>query len=663
MPNISDVNPDELLINLNLDQQAAVAHTTGPALVLAGAGSGKTRVLTHRIAYLILTGVAPENILAVTFTNKAASEMKDRVKELLEDMNIKTEKSLPTLGTFHSVCARILRRHIEKLGYSREFVIYDTNDQVSLIKKFLKDFNIDEKKITPKGILGAISSAKSELMSPAQYESHARGPFQETAAKIYPRYQKALKSSNALDFDDLLYLTVTLLQENPEIQQHYQEQYQYVMIDEYQDTNHSQYMITRLIAKDHGNIFVVGDMSQAIYSWRGANIRNILQFKHDYENATIYNLEQNYRSTQTILDAATAVIKPNQSAHPILHLWTENNEGEEITVYESDNESEEAFYIVQEIDRMIRDGYDYSDFCVLYRTNAQSRALEELFIREGLPYQLIGNVKFYDRREVKDILSYLRLVYNPADSVSYERVVNTPPRGIGPVTLEKGGPKVDAFHEMMDNFRAFAQTNSVYELIDHILQTIDYETYLDDGTDEGIARWENVKELRSVAAEYAHLEPADSIREFLENVALVEQTDMSTANDEINVHRALGNVVTLMTLHAAKGLEFPVVFIIGMEEGIFPHSRSMMDQGELEEERRLCYVGITRAKQKLYMSFARQRLYFGERLPNPPSRFLNDLPKKTVIFKQSPTLSRFDSRYSGRMHAYGENIDDDEIIF
>lgn len=652
-----------LLTSLNPQQQEAVAHANGPALVLAGAGSGKTRVLTHRIAYLIQNGTPAEAILAVTFTNKASKEMQERVKALMQSSKSK-ERTLgtPMLGTFHSICARILRKHIHHLGYSNDFVIYDTTDQKAVIKKISKELDLNEKRFAPNALHSAIGSAKNEVIWPEEYLKLVRGQFQEAVSQVYPRYQRQLKQNNAVDFDDLLILTVKLLQENDTILQSYQQQFQQVMIDEYQDTNHAQYLLARLLSHQHENIFVVGDMSQAIYSWRGANIRNILQFKHDFPNATVYNLEQNYRSTQTILNAATAVIKPNQSSHPILHLWTENGQGDQITLFEGQDEIEEAIFVTNQIEHWLAQGHDYKDMCILYRTNAQSRALEEIFIREGIPYQLIGNVKFYDRREVKDMLAYLRVVLNPQDQVGFERVVNTPPRGIGPATLEKGGPKLDAFMETMDTFRQKAQELSVYDLIDYITRAIGYEDYLNDDTPEGIAHWENVKELRSVAAEYDHLEPMESLRAFLENVALVEQTDVVQQNDKLDMKSEKYNAVTLMTLHAAKGLEFPIVFIIGMEEGIFPHSRSMLDAQELEEERRLCYVGITRAREKLYMCFTRGRLYFGERVPNPPSRFLQDLPKETYTLEKSAMLGQFDTNFK-TPRAYGENLDEEDIVF
>jgi DNA helicase-2/ATP-dependent DNA helicase PcrA len=653
-----------LITSLNPPQQKAVRHMDGPALVLAGAGSGKTRVLTHRIAYLIQNGVTAESILAVTFTNKASKEMQERVMSLLQST---TSKSLhagrPLLGTFHSICARILRKQIHHLGYSNDFVIYDIADQQSVIKKIIKDLDLNEKRFSPNALHSAISSAKNEVIWPDEYFKLVRGQFQEVVSQVYPRYQKTLKQNNAVDFDDLLILTVRLFQENPSILNQYQQQFQYVLIDEYQDTNHAQYLLARLLSNVHENIFVVGDMSQAIYSWRGANIRNILQFKHDFPNATVYSLEQNYRSTQTILNAATAVIKPNQSSHPILHLWTENGGGEQITLYEGQDEVEESIFVTNQIEKWLTQGYEYKDICILYRTNAQSRAMEEIFIREGIPYQLIGNVKFYDRREIKDMLAYLRFVLNPQDQVSFERIVNTPPRGIGPATLERGGPKLDAFYELMESLRQKAKRLTVYDLIDHIMQAIGYEDFLNDGTPEGISRWENVKELRSVAAEYDHLDPLESLRSFLENVALVEQTDIIQESEKLRLNRENSNAVTLMTLHAAKGLEFPVVFIIGMEEGIFPHSRSMLDPQELEEERRLCYVGITRAKEKLYLCFTRRRLYFGERIPNPPSRFLQDLPKETYQLEKSPLLGQFDSSFKSTTYGYGENWDEDDIVF
>lgn len=658
------------LETLNSEQAAAVKHTGGPALVLAGAGSGKTRVLTNRIAFLIEQGIAPDRILAVTFTNKAAREMKERTKELLLVAQIPTGNVSPLVGTFHSICVRFLRRHINHLGYSNQFAIYDTSDQLSVIKKHMKTFDIDPKKYTPRSILNAISSAKTELITPNDYQSFASSAFHEIVAKIYPLYAKSLKEHSALDFDDILSKTVELFRKNPDILQAYQDQFLHVLIDEYQDTNHVQYTLARQLSKKHNNLFAVGDMSQAIYSWRGANIRNILKFKNDYSDAVIYHLERNYRSTQTILDAATSVIKPNKEAHPILNLWTDENQGDPITLYEGYDEHDEAMYITQQIRQHVRNDRSFKDVSVLYRTNAQSRALEELFIRESIPYQLIGNVKFYDRKEIKDIIAYLRYIHNPDDLVSFERIVNTPSRGIGPKTLEAGGPKLDAFFEMMHTIRVAAENATPYEIIDLVLEAIKYKEYLDDGTQEGTARWENVQELRSVAAEYSDLPPGEGLASFLENIALVEQTDMaSQANkDLLSGEKVENDAVTLMTLHAAKGLEFPVVFMVGMEEGIFPHNRSLTDQQQLQEERRLCYVGITRARQKLYLTYTRRRLYFGERLPNPPSRFLNDVPQDLLTIEKSNFMSPYESRTNrfaakAPYTAYGSNYDDEDIYF
>jgi len=602
-----------LLSDLNPDQQQAVKTTEGPVLILAGAGSGKTRVLTYRVAYLISEKkIPPENILVLTFTNKASGEMVERIKKLIG--NVPTQ---PMMGTFHSFCAKILRREGKVLGLPPGFAIYDESDALDAIKEAMGNLNIPIQKTSPSAVRNTISGAKNELISSLEYPKYARGFFQEQVAKIYLEYQKILERNHALDFDDLLLKVIQLFQTEPTILTRYQIQFRYILIDEYQDTNSAQYLISKYLANRHKNICVVGDASQSIYSFRGADFRNIVNFEKDYPNVKIFNLEQNYRSTQNILDAAHSVISKNKS-HPILKLWTQKDGGEKIEVVEVRNEIEEALFILSQIKKPL------SDYAILYRTNAQSRSLEEQFLKSGIPYRLVGGVSFYARKEIKDVLAYLRLMQNPDDSVSKKRAEK-----IGKGRLAK---LMELYAELTSSVipaEAGIHTNNIYgspiesgmtgystlELLDKILQKTGYLAYLDDGTDEGKNRVENVKELRSVAEEFPNLV------EFLENVALVEN-----GYDR----KEVGEAVTLMTLHSAKGLEFPIIFMIGMEEGLFPHSRSMLDVRELEEERRLCYVGITRAKDKLYLTYTRQRLYFGTRSNNLVSRFLSDIPEHLI---------------------------------
>ncbi|EKE00058.1 MAG: hypothetical protein ACD_22C00100G0022 [uncultured bacterium] len=615
MPKAVSNNPEDLFKNLNPPQIDAVKHTSGPALVVAGPGSGKTRVLTHRVCYLISEGLAHEtNILCVTFTNKAAGEIKSRVNT-----------NLSWAGTFHSICSRILRKDGFNLGIPISFVIYDTDDQLSIIKGIMKDYGIDPKKTNPHAVLNAISSAKSELVNPESYESLARGYFQKTAAKIYFEYQKRLRKNDALDFDDLLVETVHLFKEVPQVLEKYQKQFKYVLVDEYQDTNKAQYMLTKLLAQAHKNLFVVGDMSQAIYSFRGADYKNILNFQRDYPEAAIYNLEQNYRSTQTILDAATNIIQ-NNSTHIPLNLWTKNGSGEKVISFTGSSEKEEAQFVADQVVNEINNGRDYKHIAVLYRTNAQSRNIEETFIRSNIPYKIVGGLRFYARKEVKDIVAFLRVVHNPKDSVSWERVINVPPRGLGKKSVEdlkEDGWKLDAieYKSKLPIAKWLEQKEKLatIEMMDMILEDTGYLQWLDDGTEEGKSRVENIQELRSVATQFVNLQ------DFLENVALIESSDKPSSENF--------NAVTLMTVHASKGLEFPVVFIIGMEEGLFPHMQSMMELEQLEEERRLCYVAITRAMEKVFLTLARSRLYFGSIQSNLPSRFLGEIPQKLIKFE------------------------------
>lgn len=601
----------QFLNDLNLQQQAAVTSTDGPVLLLAGAGSGKTRALTYRIAYLVSEKkVSPFNILAVTFTNKAAGEMKERVARLVE--------AAPTwMGTFHSICARILRREIDKsgLGYGSNFSIYDSDDQQKLIKKAMEKLQIPPKKYNPNAIASHISGAKNMLMTPKDYKPHASGHFQEIVVQVYEEYQKMLKQANAMDFDDILMMCVQLFEKNPDVLARYQKLFSYIMIDEYQDTNHAQYRWVQLLAQAHNNICVVGDDYQAIYGWRGANFQNILDFEKDYPNSKVIKLEQNYRSTAKILDAAQKVIEKN-FLRTDKKIWTDKKEGAPLTLVECRHEQDEAEFVLTEIQSLHRAlQLPLTAFVVLYRTNAQSRVFEEACLRESVPYKIIGGFKFYERREIKDIVAYLRLLLNPNDQISFERVVNVPPRGIGKKSIESGGSKVEEFKKMIEQMRIWTINKPPAEVIDYITRKSGYKDWIIDGTQEGESRFENIKELITVAQDIPTLE------EFLERVALVQETDNLSGNDD---------AITLMTLHNAKGLEFPVVFIAGMEEGIFPHSRSLMDQNELEEERRLCYVGMTRAMERLYLLYARTRRLWGGIQANMPSRFIDDIPEELV---------------------------------
>lgn len=635
-------------------------------MVLAGAGSGKTKALTHRIAYLIREKhVSPYSVLAVTFTNKAAAEMQSRVSSLLsgnKELGIMNKGSenpnsysdipnsadafrLPWMGTFHSICVRILRREADFVGYSRSFTIYDSQDSLSVIKKIMKEQNVDPKHFNPNSVQYFISGAKNELIDSAGYKKYINSPFEAVTSKVYERYEKYLREANAMDFDDLIMQCVFLFQKNPAILEKYQNLFRYILVDEYQDTNQAQYLWAKLLAEKHKNIMVVGDDYQSIYSWRGANFKNILNFERDYKNAVVVKLEQNYRSTKTILDAANEVIKYNENKTD-KKLWTEKEEGAAITVYEALNEKDEAEFLAMEIRSMRNRGMDYNDFAVLYRTNAQSRAVEEVFLRFKMPYRVVGGLRFYERKEIKDMISYLRLMSNPADHEALSRIVSSPPRGIGDKTLEQirgfryDDPeeklmslpkKVQDFYKVLKDLSLASLTASLDQLIIKIAERTGFKEYLLDGTPEGEARWENVEELSTVAeqAEANHEIKKDLqdenddvdrtvLEEFLEQVALVQDTDQMNEGD---------GVVTLMTLHSAKGLEFSVVFIVGAEEGIFPHSRSLMDASEMEEERRLAYVGITRAKERLYMIHAGERNIYGRFQSNPRSRFIDNIPE------------------------------------
>jgi DNA helicase-2/ATP-dependent DNA helicase PcrA len=640
----------DILKGLNPAQREAVETIQGPVLILAGPGSGKTRVITHRIAYLIkVCGVSPRRIMAVTFTNKAAREMQERLHQLASG-----SVGELTIGTFHAICARILRRDGKAIGVGDGFVIYDDEDQLSLIKRSLKELNLDPKQYAPKSLQSAISAAKSRLLTPAEYQKQGRSYFEEVAQRVYERYQKLLDESNALDFDDLLMKTVILFREHPEVLSRYQERYLHVHVDEFQDTNLVQYELMKQVAGKYRNLCVVGDPDQSIYSWRFADLRNILNFEKDFPKAKVILLEQNYRSTKLILETANCIISANKQRKP-KELWTENEEGVKAAVVETYNEQEEAQFVVNEIEQLVSRGeVKRNEVAVMYRTNAQSRVLEEAFLRYGVPYKLVAGTRFYERREVKDVIAYLRLIQNPDDNVSFLRVINIPQRGIGEKTLAElamwaesrrvssfealrllaGAKKDDAkpplsprtvqaltdFGTMMTGFMQKSRELNVVELFDEVVERSGYRDYLTREVG-GEERWENVLELRTVAQEYRDLPPPEGLRALLEGVTLVSDVD---SLDE----SAAG--VTLITLHQAKGLEFPVVFIVGMEEGILPHIWSLDEPDQLEEERRLCYVGVTRAKKRLYLVRAFRRAFMGNSTVYGPSRFLKDIPPHLI---------------------------------
>ncbi len=635
----------DILAELNPAQREAVEAIAGPVLILAGPGSGKTRVIAHRIAYLIkVCGVNPYRIMAVTFTNKAAREMEARLYRLVSG----SVKDL-TLGTFHAICARILRMDGKAIGIDSRFVIYDAEDQISLLKRGLQQVGLDPKQYAPRAIHSAISAAKSRLLTPQDYIQHSHSYFEEVVHRIYERYQQLLTESNALDFDDLLMKAVQLFRNNPEILSKYHSRYHHIQVDEFQDTNLTQYELMKQLAGKYRNICVVGDPDQSIYSWRFADLRNILSFEKDYPEAKVVLLEQNYRSTKMILETASHIITANQQRKP-KGLWTTNEEGELTTVVETYTEHEEAQFVVNEVERLVgQNKASLGDCAVMYRTNAQSRALEEAFVRYGTPYKLVAGTRFYARREIKDVIAYLRLIQNPYDSVSLLRIINVPGRGIGQQTLAKlsnwaktmGVSQYEAlklmteskgnespfsphisralasFASMMGEFITRSHEINLVDLVDLVIKRSGYKEYVLGGLG-GEERWENVLELRTVAREYGNLKPPEGLIAFLEKVTLV--SDVDGLNDSVDV-------VTLTTLHQAKGLEFPVVFIVGMEEGILPHFKSFDDPIQMEEERRLCYVGVTRAKHKLYLVRAFRRTLMGSSGVNLPSRFLADIPQ------------------------------------
>jgi DNA helicase-2/ATP-dependent DNA helicase PcrA len=638
----------DILAELNPAQREAVEIIEGPVLILAGPGSGKTKVITHRVAYLIkVCGVSPYRIMAVTFTNKAAKEMVERLNRLIGERMV---GSL-TIGTFHAICARILRRDGKAIGVDSKFVIYDDEDQLSLLKRVIQEVGLDPKQYAPRAISSAISAAKSTMIAPADYAKRTRSYFEEVVGRVYERYQELLSESNALDFDDLLMKTVRLFRESPETLAKYQSRYLHLLVDEFQDTNLVQYELIRQLGGERHNICVVGDPDQSIYSWRFADLRNILSFEKDYPEAKVVLLEQNYRSTQLILETASHVISANQQRKP-KKLWTENEPGELTNIVETYTEQEEAQFVVSEIERLVEGGKAKPGDCaVMYRTNAQSRALEEAFIRYGTPYKLVAGTRFYERREVKDIIAYLRVVQNPRDSVSLLRIINVPQRAIGQqsqsqlsgwaksrgITIYEAleliaGEKEQTpfsprtvkvligFLELIEELITGSKELDLVELFDLVVKKTGYEEYLLADKD-GEERWENILELRTVANEYRHLKPGEGLTAFLEGVSLV--SDVDSLDETVDA-------VTLVTLHQAKGLEFPVVFIVGVEEGILPHFKSLTDPGQMEEERRLCYVGITRAKQRVYLVYAFRRSLMGSQMVSTPSRFLGDIPQRLI---------------------------------
>lgn len=643
----------KLLDQLNDKQKEAVLQTEGPVLILAGAGSGKTKALTFRVAHLVKEKkVPPKNVLAVTFTNKAAGEMLNRVKKLLGLPFITPSYSsyLPHIGTFHAICVRILRKEIEKIGYKKNFVIYDDQDQLAVMKRVMKELEISTDQIKPQAVLGAMSGAKNKLIDAVQFDNQVGSFFEEQVAKCFARYSKELKKADALDFDDIILLTVKLFKKYPEILEKYQQLFRYIMVDEYQDTNHAQYIFLKLLVQKHRNICVVGDDWQSIYGWRGADVQNILDFEKDYPKAKIVMLEQNYRSTQNILDAAHCVISKNVNRKD-KKLWTENDKGSLITLYEAHDEKDEARFVIEEIEELKKQfKLRFDDFAILYRTNAQSRALEEAFLKVGIPYKIIGGMKFYQRKEIKDVLAYLYFIQNSLDRANFERIVNVPARGIGGKTIEKifktaQGERtnilgaidvlcndergreyklVNSKKKMLKEFSVFIQKMNaaasdlaVSNLVEKVYHDSGYEAMLAKSGEEGLVRHENVQELLTVARKYD--DQKDGLLAFLEEVALVSQVDTDLSQKDM---------VPLMTLHSAKGLEYKMIFIVGMEEGLLPHSRAVLNENEMEEERRLCYVGITRAKQKAHLVYTATRNIYGSTQISIRSRFVDEIDNK-----------------------------------
>ncbi len=670
--NIVQYLTDKLLNGLNPEQQRAVKTTDGPLLLMAGAGSGKTRVLTHRIAYLMVEKqVNPYNILAITFTNKAAREMKERIYSMMGGVADEI-----WVSTFHSMCVRILRRDIDRLGYNRNFTILDTTDQQSVVKTILKEKNLDPKKYDPRAILGAISSAKNELIGPEEFAKNAGGHMDQIVADVYEMYQKRLRKNQALDFDDLIMTTIQLFQRVPEVLTFYQRKFQYIHVDEYQDTNRAQYMLVKLLAQRFQNLCVVGDSDQSIYRWRGADIANILSFEKDYPRSEVILLEQNYRSTKRILFAANEVIKNNLNRRD-KNLWTENAEGNKIFYYRADSEQSEAQFVAGKIKEAIQSGKrKYSDFAILYRTNAQSRVMEEVLLKSNIEYSIVGGVKFYDRKEIKDTLAYLRLIANPDDDISLSRVINVPKRGVGSSSVDKIAnfadmhdmsmfqalgsieliglsPKITKacreFYDLINNYTHMQEYLSVTELVEEVLEkTGYYEMLKAEKSIEAQSRLENLDEFLSVTKNFEEGNEDKSLIAFLTDLALVADID------KLDEDGKQVDTVVLMTLHSAKGLEFPVVFLLGLEEGVFPHSRSLMEEAEMEEERRLAYVGITRAEEELFITNAQMRTLFGRTNMNPPSRFIGEIPADLIDGlepRKTPLQSQSASPFAARQAA------------
>ena len=654
-----------MIENLNDKQQEAVTTTEGPLLVIAGAGSGKTKVLTTRIAYLIEEiGIAPLNILAITFTNKAAKEMKERVVNLLGPMAYQIQ-----ISTFHSFGLSLIRDNYELLGYKKEFTILDSDDSLLIIKKIIKDMNLDPKMYNPKSIRNKISSAKNEMMEPIDLEKFAYSDIDKKTIEIYEKYKQKLEVNNSLDFDDLLLKPIELFNSHPEILEKYQDRFKYILIDEYQDTNEVQYTLTKMLSKKNRNICVVGDESQSIYAFRGSNYRNILNFEKDYPNSKIILLEQNYRSTKTILNAANDVIKNNKQRKD-KNLWTDNEVGDKIIFHKSSDEKDESLYVTREINKLIADGASLNDIVVLYRTNAQSRNIEEAMLRESLPYKVIGSFYFYNRKEIKDLIAYLKLIYNSDDDVSLTRIINSPKRGIGAKTLEQLSTKasilgtsiyniIDSgkelkFKELIEELKRESETLSLTELVDLVLNKTGLKAELEsEETLEAEARLENLEEFKSITKNFEERNGIISLSDFLAEISLVA---------DIEEHKGLEDVITLMTIHSAKGLEFKYVFVIGMEEGIFPHSRCLTNDDELEEERRLCYVAITRAKKKLWLVSAKRRVLYGLDSMNPTSRFVGEIGDEYIekeeiknIFVKS-SINSYNNNDSDTNYKPGEKV-------
>lgn len=665
----------DLIKGLNDMQKQAVLCTEGPLLLLAGAGSGKTKVITHRIAYIVEKGTSMENILALTFTNKAAKEMKERVFTLLESGDI-------WVSTFHSTCVRILRREIHKINYDNSFTIYDSDDSERLIKECLKELNFNDKMFPPKTIINHIGNLKDNLKTPIEFKNESQGDFRNIQiAKVYSLYQKRLKKSNALDFDDIIFKTVELFRNNLEVLEKYQNKFRYIMVDEYQDTNTAQYALIKLLASKYKNLCVVGDDDQSIYGWRGANIRNILDFENDFKGAKLIKLEQNYRSTQTILDVANSIIK-NNPGRKDKSLWTENEKGGNVIYHKASNDFEEAIFVTDKIKEHIDNNGKYSDIAILYRQNALSRIIEDQLVKRNIPYRLFGGVRFYERREIKDLLAYLKVIYNSSDNIATKRIINVPKRGIGAATVDKvtdyannngfsffealnnlealnmgsRGKKLIDFKDLINTFKDYATNNSVADLIKEILNKTEYIKELEkEDRDQAQGRIENIHELISKAVEFEKISEDKSLTAFLEEISLVADIDNYEEGDD---------TIVLMTLHSSKGLEFPTVFIIGFEENIFPGYRSMTSENksDMEEERRLCYVGVTRAKQTLYITSARSRMQNGKVVHNSPSRFLKEIPKNLLIdYKELSRTDKPEKKSSGISQFAGIKIFNDKV--